>query len=315
MTVYFIGGDFGAVKIGYTSSDSASDRLVSLQTGNPLQLRILAQVPGEQADEKSLHYEFSKERMQGEWFRISARVASLIGYVREFKTIDGWREACANPERHAAYVAEFGTVRGFAELDRLPVHEARWRAAKPGEYKTGADESIDWRDLRIAWKDVTHGLDYVRHFASPERYLSEESGWANSSGALLYFNGKSINETAALLGSCRNQDETISTWIQVCIKDYIQRDQNCEREDLRRAFPRAREMREACEGVVRRSWHPMVTSTLPIPFQLPAHCSLSPREFARACATHYVLVMASHTPLMLWADGACVDLAPHRKAA
>lgn len=69
MTVYFIGGEFDRVKIGYTSEPTADTRLRDLQTGSPVALRVLAACPGQQSDEASLHRFFDEERTHGEWFQ------------------------------------------------------------------------------------------------------------------------------------------------------------------------------------------------------------------------------------------------------
>lgn len=68
MTIYFIEMEkSGFIKIGYTKSD-ADKRMAQLQTGQPDRLRLLGTIPGEMADEKSLHLELKKFRIGGEWF-------------------------------------------------------------------------------------------------------------------------------------------------------------------------------------------------------------------------------------------------------
>jgi hypothetical protein len=77
--IYFIGGDTGAIKIGLARSPER--RLISLQCGSPIQLRILAQGPGSQRDERALHQRFAAHRLHGEWFEphptILAEIARL----------------------------------------------------------------------------------------------------------------------------------------------------------------------------------------------------------------------------------------------
>lgn len=77
--VYFIGAEHGAVKIGSTTDPNA--RLVSLQCGGPIPLRVLATRAGGRAEELAYHRRFAAHRMHGEWFErtpeIEAEIASL----------------------------------------------------------------------------------------------------------------------------------------------------------------------------------------------------------------------------------------------
>lgn len=73
--VYFLrGGDH--VKIGH--SRDVEKRRAELQTGNPYQLELLAQVPGSPVDERALHKRFAAERVAGEWFRITPELEQVI---------------------------------------------------------------------------------------------------------------------------------------------------------------------------------------------------------------------------------------------
>lgn len=78
---YFIGGDEGLIKIGY--SYSPEERLKALQLGSPIELRILATAPGGAARERAYHDQFAAMRVRGEWFErapeIEAEIARLQG--------------------------------------------------------------------------------------------------------------------------------------------------------------------------------------------------------------------------------------------
>ena len=77
--VYFVQhGNDGPVKIGFRSL-SSEDRIANLQTGNPVELRRLAALPGTPEDEKTLHHSFRKLRIRGEWFRLEE---PLLGFIR-----------------------------------------------------------------------------------------------------------------------------------------------------------------------------------------------------------------------------------------
>lgn len=69
------------VKIGF-SRDTASFRLSQLQTGCPFELVVLGSMPGTQADEKSIHHQFRKYRIRGEWFRVEGPISEFIENVR-----------------------------------------------------------------------------------------------------------------------------------------------------------------------------------------------------------------------------------------
>ena len=77
--VYFIQqGKTGPIKIGYTDGE-LKKRIRSLQTANPSQLRCIGYVkPGTTETECDLHYEFSKYRMAGEWFKPDISILEFI---------------------------------------------------------------------------------------------------------------------------------------------------------------------------------------------------------------------------------------------
>jgi hypothetical protein len=76
--IYFIQqGRDGPIKIGF-SQESPESRLASLQTGNPVKLRLLGYVEGDVPEEKAYHTKFKKERLMGEWFKASERLVSEI---------------------------------------------------------------------------------------------------------------------------------------------------------------------------------------------------------------------------------------------
>jgi hypothetical protein len=55
------------IKIGYAAE--ARNRLSGLQVGNPLQLVLLATMPGDRDSEAALHRRFAEYHTRGEWFR------------------------------------------------------------------------------------------------------------------------------------------------------------------------------------------------------------------------------------------------------
>jgi hypothetical protein len=96
--IYFLQSlDSLDIKIGYTG-ESAEVRLAQLQTGNPAGLRLLAEIPGERADEYELHLRFAACRVRGEWFRPTPELLSyLLSAVKREESLplhplsDPWR--------------------------------------------------------------------------------------------------------------------------------------------------------------------------------------------------------------------------------
>lgn len=75
--VYFIEDTASShIKIGF--STDAGRRLVGLQTASSSALRMLAVMPGEQADERSLHRLFAHLRTRGEWFQPGPDLLTFI---------------------------------------------------------------------------------------------------------------------------------------------------------------------------------------------------------------------------------------------
>lgn len=65
------------VKFGFTRGDPEK-RLRHLQTGSPVELRLLCAVPGWPADETRLQRGFAEIRVRGEWFEPSPELLALV---------------------------------------------------------------------------------------------------------------------------------------------------------------------------------------------------------------------------------------------
>jgi hypothetical protein len=76
--VYFVGGDDGPIKIGYTAT--LHRRLRALKNSSPIAVRLLAAVPGDATLERAYHQRFAADRQHGEWF---ARTPDLIAAIKE----------------------------------------------------------------------------------------------------------------------------------------------------------------------------------------------------------------------------------------
>ena len=75
MWTYFIQGPpLSPVKIGRTSD--VAQRLQTLQTGSPHELRVLLAMKGDR--EQELHTRFKADKIRGEWFRWSPGIRDLV---------------------------------------------------------------------------------------------------------------------------------------------------------------------------------------------------------------------------------------------
>lgn len=64
-------GDTDVVKIGFTGSGTAAQRVCNLQVGCPERLVLEASIPGDQRLEKRIHRHVANKHIRGEWFRLT----------------------------------------------------------------------------------------------------------------------------------------------------------------------------------------------------------------------------------------------------
>ncbi len=76
VTCYFIGGETGPVKIGFT--DNLERRLKALQAASPVMLSVLATTGGGIFAELAYHERFADDRLHGEWFNRSPSILAEI---------------------------------------------------------------------------------------------------------------------------------------------------------------------------------------------------------------------------------------------
>lgn len=81
--IYFVQQDeTGPIKIGCTTN--VDKRLAQLQIGSAVPLRLLGVMTGHHAQEASLHEQFAKDRLEGEWFSPSRE---LLEYIERWARI------------------------------------------------------------------------------------------------------------------------------------------------------------------------------------------------------------------------------------
>lgn len=85
--VYFIGAKdaIGAIKIG--CSKEPSRRIKQILIWSPVELELLATAEGGHREEGILHQMFGGERIQGEWFKPTKQLLSIIAYVKKTGTL------------------------------------------------------------------------------------------------------------------------------------------------------------------------------------------------------------------------------------
>lgn len=75
--VYFVGGETGPVKIGWTQQPIKA-RLKCIQNGSPVKLHVLATANRHRIAEKHYHRQFAAHRLHGEWFERSPEIQAEI---------------------------------------------------------------------------------------------------------------------------------------------------------------------------------------------------------------------------------------------
>lgn len=154
--IYFIQPEEGGLmKIGFANDPTR--RLRELQTGSPLRLRLVAEVPGTIEDERALHRHFRHLRERHEWFRpvpeLRVYLARQLGAAPEgFKLEGAPRAVCVICGGHSdlhrgwdqhpvcrscAYYALFGWDRPEWGADRSTVEGWRFDLCDQLEREAG----------------------------------------------------------------------------------------------------------------------------------------------------------------------------------
>ncbi len=122
--VYFIQqGTMGPVKVGF--SENLSNRLSSLQTGNPYELRVLLSHPGDEALEHTIHAHLHKHRLQGEWFQPCADIVEIVLALRsgigpeEYLAAVNLDDTLANTGGKIRWQVAFRAIAGSKYLEPL----------------------------------------------------------------------------------------------------------------------------------------------------------------------------------------------------
>lgn len=81
--VYFIkikGMDY--IKIGYTASKDANERLRSLEASSPFKLELIGTLEGDRETERFVQGQFKKQHFRGEWYRINYDITNQMEIIK-----------------------------------------------------------------------------------------------------------------------------------------------------------------------------------------------------------------------------------------
>lgn len=130
--IYVIQATNGWIKIGYAADPHL--RFKGYLGSSPLQLRLVAILPGERREEADLHARFDDHRQHCEWFEPGA---SLIAFVNEI-----WGQGLdAVPDWVKDYKAVRAAAKEQARTKRSESHKRLW--AIPG-YREGRARERAW---------------------------------------------------------------------------------------------------------------------------------------------------------------------------
>lgn len=298
MTVYFIGGDFDRVKIGFTADATPEARLMSLQVGSPVPLRVLAFAPGDEALEKALHKAFKHVRVQGEWFVASAALVELVARVAETGSLAGWGALLQHPALRWAPIPEAMP----SVLGSMP---ARPQLAAP-----------PWSELIASWPSDSDDA-HIEHQVHDEFGFGSVVGWRKrgSDGAPSCRGRSGLAATGeALILASGSRDREAAAWILACL--FEAGPQRISRLwcELPKRLPLFDEIASAAREVFSCEWHSASTEAFPVRFSLDGHMGVSPSDFVGMVIQHRARVWSEYGLFAAWSSGISGDLrdAPRR---
>lgn len=287
MTVYFVGGDFDRVKIGFTADWSPEGRAGQLQTGSPVPLRVLAYAPGDETDERELHRAFSRERLHGEWFIASAALIELVARVAETRSLAGWKELIDHPA---------------LKWRPLPKHESSVLRPMPGRAQM---KLPPWRELITAWPSDSDA-EHITHIVHDEFGYSTTVGWrAHGSDRFPSCAGKSglVATGEALILASGSRDREAAAWLLACLFEAAPRRISSLWCELPKRLPLFEEITSAARDVFNCEWHSASTEAFPVRFSLGERMGVSPEEFVDLVIQHRARVWSGYGLFAAWLSG------------
>jgi hypothetical protein len=277
MTIYFIGGDFNAVKIGFTDVN-AEERVSSLQTGCPCKLRVLATAEGSKDTEYSLHQFFAGSRVEGEWFYPTQHLMSLISHARSGLPIVSWFSSVdvdtaeLERERIAIKIERFDVEpKPHARPDWLSIYR-KWSGLST---QSGAviDETVS---------ETRKALDFG---TGPSFGFYERSGNACS-----VICGGGYGATAEKLAThCSDREKGAALWFQIVDRTYSADSVEHVRR-YHRVAPYGPTCASEAQTVLLARWVESTKHFVPSALELPDYACLSLSDWIQ-----FVALFRSHT--------------------
>lgn len=168
--VYWIGGDTGPIKIGW--SKDPEKRLKQFQPGSPVELRVIHRVAGTYNDERRWHNELSNERLHGEWFeRGAAMMAAGVEWDDDMRLESDVGIDFAN--------ADTALLRLYARASLQLVIAEAIRQHEPDDVRE-MKCALEWAELekqtskKRAWENVLEHLEIINRLATESDDLRRE---------------------------------------------------------------------------------------------------------------------------------------------
>ncbi len=312
MTVYVIQSDCGRFKIGYTAALTPRGRLSELQVGSPRALTCLAYGTGSRDTEQMLHLRLAPERLHGEWFRPSKRLDSLVAYIKEFGSAEGWDFADEHPEDWAAAVAEDGAVAPLVQARKEQLERYHWREGlrREREHPRPRAKQLTVENVEFAWRQsgFADRLALRRVHLVGEYFHSQRVDWVHNGHAL---KGSGLQYTRNLF-DIFEPAKLCWPWLGAIVHDLTRstetnwylRQQLNQHEKLISMIRR---------NVIGGGWHHL-SPALPESMSIPQRCLLTWDEFVDMAAKHARLVAVDSHIEYWWPENMVSELKPDHPA-
>lgn len=135
--IYIVQAENGFIKIG--SASNPVYRFSALQFASPVQLRLIAILPGSYKEERALHVRFEKSRRHNEWFAPDGPVVQFLAevwghgldavqdWVTDFELLRRTREEVARARRIGSHKRNWADPEFRA---RQKEYREFWRASR-----------------------------------------------------------------------------------------------------------------------------------------------------------------------------------------
>jgi hypothetical protein len=199
-SVYFVGNKPSPeyVKIGIARNVHA--RVQNLQTASPEQLILLTSMPGGKETESVLHSAFAKERVRGEWFRLSGRVHRFLVEVLNAEL--GYCET--EPELWQRDTTDRIPFAKWTSVTTLPFEPLRQLIASRllNVYTVSGEPHVSWTEVRQI-------LDEAQAFGGTDELIKFHTSRSSVAGQrVMVFPEDDLREAAAAMDRLFAREES-----------------------------------------------------------------------------------------------------------